>query len=69
METVAVAAEYFTTEQTAQILGLTVITLCLWRTQGKHLAFHKFGKVIRYSRTEIDRFTQSTLQHNTIYNP
>lgn len=43
---------FLTSTQVSAILGVSLVTLCKWRKEGK-IKFHRFGSRIRYRRSEI----------------
>lgn len=41
------------TNQVADLLGLSAVTLHQWRLHGKGPAFHRFGRQIRYKLGDV----------------
>lgn len=57
MSTTLSQGDLLSPRQTADILGVRVQTLALWRHTGKHgLPFLKVGTSVRYSRTAIEEW-------------
>ena len=51
-----------TPEETAEILGVKVDTLCYWRCTGRyHLPFVKSGRLVRYRPRDIQDFIERRL--------
>lgn len=46
--------QLMTTDEVAQYLGLAPSTLNTWRSRGRGPQFIKVGKLVRYSRSEVD---------------
>jgi excisionase family DNA binding protein len=55
--------QFFTPVEVAELLGVKVQTLSVWRCNGRYpeLRWHKFGRLIRYSKQDVYGFIQSTL--------
>jgi len=55
--------KFFTPVEVAELLGVKVQTLSVWRCNGRYpeLRWHKFGRRIRYSEDDIYSFINSTL--------
>jgi len=55
--------KFFTPVEVAQLLGVKVQTLSVWRCHGRYpeLQWHKFGRRIRYSEQDVYSFIQSSL--------
>ena len=52
-------SEYLNTEEAAELTGLSKSTLEKWRVAGMHLPFIRAGRLIRYSRADIDAWMTS----------
>lgn len=53
--------DLITTKEAAQILGLSVNTLAMWRYRGRHLAFRRDGRKqsrVRYRRADVLAYLQ-----------
>lgn len=50
---------YYNEQQAAEYLGLSVLTLQCWRLRKTGPCFHKFGKSVRYSISELDRYAEA----------
>ena len=48
-----VTAEMLDLKQLARLLSLPISTLAFWRATGTGPAYHKTGRVIRYSRVDV----------------
>jgi hypothetical protein len=60
--------QFVAEERAAQILALSVKTLRAWRWRGEGPRFHKFGRAVRYSLSDLEAFVaanarESTTQH------
>jgi excisionase family DNA binding protein len=52
-----------TPEQVAEVLGVSVETLNIWRsTKRYNLPYVKAGRPVRYRRTDVDAFVTSRLR-------
>lgn len=62
-ETVTTANEnqtdYLSTDQVAELLHMSTITLAAWRRDGKGPPFTRVGRWIRYARADIHAFMQA----------
>jgi hypothetical protein len=57
---------FLTPAQVSQILGVPEARLCIWRITGEPaLAFHKFGKSVRYSLEEVEAFIARNAKNHT----
>ena len=52
-------------QQVAERLNVSVSTLQAWRWKGFGPSFTKFGKSVRYSAEEIERFVEEAERHST----
>lgn len=57
--------ELLTTAQAAELLGIKKNTLEYWRLQGKSPVFLKIGKNVRYEKSEIVTFLESSRRTST----
>lgn len=57
--------QLFTTAQAAEFLGIKKNTLEIWRVQGKSPAFLKIGKNVRYEKSELMAFIESSRRVST----
>lgn len=55
----AVQPEWFTTEQLAKYIDTPMNTLLHWRKNAKGPRYHKLGRRVRYSRTDVDAWVAS----------
>jgi excisionase family DNA binding protein len=51
--------EYLDTSAVAELTGLSKATLEKWRVAGLHLPFIRAGRLIRYSKADIDAWMVS----------
>ena len=59
-------ADLLTPEQAAQALGLSVKTLAVWRSTGRHaLPFIRCGGRVRYRRSDVDAWLESQSRTST----
>lgn len=56
----------YNTKEAAQVLGLSHITLEIWRFQGKGPLFRKIGRAVRYAETDLNDFINQGLRSKTI---
>lgn len=59
------AAEWLPPEDAAALLGVSLKTLQKWRCSGGGPAFAKFGRVIRYPRSELSDWMLSRIRAST----
>lgn len=57
--------EFFDERAAARMLGLSPHTLARWRWIGQGPAYRKFGKSVRYSRADLDKFASDATRWNT----
>lgn len=50
---------YLPPQEAADLLGMSVETLSLWRKQAKGPAYSKLGKSVRYSVSDLDAFMEA----------
>ena len=50
---------YFNEFEAAEYLGLSVACLQDWRLRKAGPSFHKFGKAVRYSTAELERYAEA----------
>ena len=48
--------ELYTAEQVSELTGLSVEPLAQWRSQKKHLPYLKVGRLIRYTKRDIEEY-------------
>lgn len=53
------------TEQAAAYLGMSPNTLHRWRWSGEGPRFRKFGRSVRYARTDLDAYAEAAARDNT----
>lgn len=46
--------EFLSAEEVAEILGLKIQTLALWRCYKKELPFFHVGRLVRYKRQDVE---------------
>ncbi len=52
-----------TPEQAAEYLGIASQTLAVWRCRRRYgLPYHRVGRLIRYSRTDLDAWLEERRQ-------
>jgi hypothetical protein len=51
-----VKSQFLNVRQAARWLGLAVKTLESWRGAGSGPAFHRFGRALRYRRSDLENF-------------
>lgn len=56
---------YFKNQEAADYLGVSPQWLDLARYKGNGPKFHKLGRMIRYSKAELDAFMRQNLRSNT----
>ena len=59
------AARPLTTQETAELLGVSAGTLGQWRFNGKGPRFLKLGHAVRYEPEEIERFKRRNTRQST----
>jgi excisionase family DNA binding protein len=59
----------YTTKQAAELLGLSHITLEIWRFQGKGPLYRKLGRSVRYAENDLNDFINQGLRSNTSQTP
>ena len=60
MTVTSVASDLMTAEEAAGYIGVAVQTLSVWRLNGRYnLPYKKVGRLIRYSRRDLDRWLTS----------
>ena len=59
------ATEFLTTKAAADYLGLSANTLHRWRWSGDGPRFRKFGRSVRYARTDLDTYAENAARDNT----
>jgi len=57
--------EFLTTEQAADFLTIKPNTLEIWRLKGKGPTYVKFGRAVRYKKTDIDAWINSQVRTST----
>lgn len=57
--------ELLTTREAAIVLRVSKALLEVWRCRGEGPAYLKFGKTVRYSREDLEKFIQDSRQYNT----
>lgn len=50
---------YVTTRQLADILGVSVVSLELWRRQGRGPAYIRLGRAVRYDMADVETWVAS----------
>ena len=51
--------ELLNSEQAAQILGIKPQSLAVWRLHGENLPFVKVGRLVRYRRSDIEKWLKA----------
>lgn len=51
--------ELLTAEDVSQLTGLSTETLAQWRSQKRGMDFLKVGRLIRYTRQDVERYLES----------
>jgi excisionase family DNA binding protein len=51
--------ELLTTEETAAYLGVKPQSLAIWRLRGENLPFVKVGRLVRYRRSDVEKWIES----------
>ncbi len=51
--------ELLNSEQAAQILGIKPQSLAVWRLHGENLPFVKVGRLVRYRRSDIEKWLEA----------
>ncbi len=51
--------ELLTTEEAARILGVKPQSLAVWRLHGENLPFVKVGRLVRYRRSDIEKWLEA----------
>ena len=54
--------EWLTPREVYREYGLSVSSLAKWRMDRKNLPFTKFGKYIKYKRSDIEKFMESHIR-------
>lgn len=49
-------SELLTPEDVGNLTGLSVETLAQWRSQKKHIAYLKIGRLVRYTQLDIEEY-------------
>ena len=52
-----------TDSEAAEYLGISPMTLRIWRTKKKGPKYHKNGKVVRYARSDLDAYLKKSEVH------
>jgi predicted DNA-binding transcriptional regulator AlpA len=68
-ETAMSAIKLLKTPEAAEILGLSPITLEIWRIQGKGPKFRKIGRLVRYAESDIHAYITAATRSNTSQTP
>ena len=53
-----VTMELLSVEQVSSLTGLSVETLAQWRSRKKHIEYLKIGRLIRYTRRDIEAYLE-----------
>lgn len=59
----SIRGDYLTKREAAQLLNVTVRTLCNWMKK-RFLPFLKVGRTVRFRRCEIDRYLEENFRVN-----
>lgn len=51
--------ELLTEREVAQILGVKPQSLAVWRLRGKNLPFLRVGRLVRYRKSDIEKWLDS----------
>ncbi len=57
-----IKSQFLNVRQAARWLGLAVKTLESWRAAGSGPAFHRFGRALRYRRSDLENFATEAKQ-------
>ncbi len=57
--------EFFNTKEAAEYLSLQKNTLEVWRVKGGGPSFCKFGRAIRYRKSDLDAFVEQCVCRST----
>ena len=57
--------EWLDEKAAAALLTLSPYTLARWRWSGQGPAFAKFGRAVRYRRTDLAAYAEAAMRHNT----
>jgi predicted DNA-binding transcriptional regulator AlpA len=68
-DTTMSAIKLYNTPEAAEILGLSPITLEIWRIQGKGPKFRKIGRLVKYAESDIHAYITSCTRSNTSQTP
>ena len=60
-----VSLDFLSTDDVARCLGLSPRTLERFRLEGRGPSYHKFGRVVRYSRSALEEWAASQLRQST----
>jgi excisionase family DNA binding protein len=55
---VAVLQELLTSEEVAEITGLSIETLAQWRSQKRGIPYLKIGRAVRYDPAEVQSYLE-----------
>jgi len=58
-------SDFLSTPDAARVLGLKPCTLENWRVVGGGPRFRKFGKAVRYARSDLDAFAEAATRTST----
>lgn len=56
---------HLTTPEAAEYLGISPNTLHRWRWSGDGPRYRKFGRCVRYARTDLDAYADGAAADNT----
>ena len=48
--------ELYTADQVSELIGVSVETLAQWRSQKIHINYLKIGRLIRYTKQDIEEY-------------
>lgn len=51
--------ELLTTAEAAQVLGVQPQSLAVWRLRGENLPFIKVGRLVRYRRSDVEKWLEA----------
>lgn len=54
-----VTQEHLTRQQAARFLGFAVVTMDIWRAQGKGPRWIKIGRAVRFARADLEAWLEA----------
>jgi hypothetical protein len=56
---------YVNTKKAAEILEVSPLTLRNWRVSGNGPRYRKFGRLVRYARTDLEKWADKDTREST----